>query len=285
MRLTLLCIGFLGAVVPQAGAQEGSKPAPVLQIFRESIKEGRSTAHEKLEAEYAALFRKVNFPGHYIALSAMSGSGEVWFVMPLQSFAASEELDKAMDKEPLKSSTGMMDSRDGELRSGSRIMWAVHRPDLSYGASRFNPAKTRYVVAGTFRVRLGKDEEFASGAKMYLGAHEKANIEECILAYQVVAGAPSGTYLFFTMMESMAAMDGGPERMQKVQQAMGEDNFARLMKGSGDLFASIEDTMFQVRPGMSYPPQSVVDADPAFWKPKPMAKPVSEATRAKNPGQ
>jgi hypothetical protein len=278
MRLTFLGIGVLGLSILPAAAQEGSKPAPVLQIFRETIKEGRGAAHEKLEAEYATAFRKANFPGHYIALSTMSGPAEVWFVMPMASFAASQENDKALEKEPLKGAIAMMDARDGELRANSRAIWAVHRPDLSYRADRFDPVKTHYVVAGTLRVRLGKEEDFVAGAKLYFGAHEKASIDECILAYQVVAGAPAGTYLFFTMLDSMAALDGEPERMQKVRQAMGEENFSRLMKGGGDVFASIEDTMFQVKPGMSYPPQAMLDADPAFWKPKPMAR-VGEATR------
>jgi len=130
---------------------------------------------------------------------------------------------------------------------------------------------------GTYRVRLGHDADFLAGAKTYLGAFEKAHIDECTLGYQVVAGTPSGTYLFFTMMDSMKMLDETPARMQAIMQAMGADNFAQFMKGSGDVFVSMDDTLLEVRPGMSYPPQEFIDADPGFWKPKPAAKPASAA--------
>ena len=276
MRSTLTIAALSGIVLSGLMyAQEA--PAPVIEIFRESIKEGRGAAHEKVEADYAAAFRKANHPAHYVALTAMSGPGEVWFIQPTPSFGATEDYEKASDKEPLKSAVAMLDARDGELRASSRTIWAVYRPDLSYHAEKFNPAKTRYVMAGTFRVRLGRDGDFLAGAKQYLGAFEKAHIDECSLAYQVVAGAPSGTYLFFGMMESMKMMDGQPARMQAVMQAMGESSFAQFMKSTGDLFVSIDDTLLEVKPGMSYAPQSMIDADPGFWKPKPAAKPASAA--------
>jgi hypothetical protein len=277
MRIVCLVVAFAGISVLPVLAQEGSKPAPVLQILRETVKEGRSAAHERVEADYAATFRRTKYPGHYIALAAMSGPGDVWFIEPMPSFAAMEDYDAAMQKEPLKSALASVDSRDGELRAASSSVWAVYRPDLSYRPERFNAAKTRYVVAGTLRVRLGHDEDFLAGAKVYFGGFQKANIDACVLGYQVVAGAPAGTYLLFTMMDSMKVVDGEPARMRAMQQVMGQENFSRLMKGAGDTFASIADTLLQVKPGMSYPPQDMVDADPGFWKPKPMAKPASAA--------
>ena len=277
MRFAFALIAFAGIGVLPALAQEGMKPAPVIEILRESIKQGKTAAHEKVEADYAAAFRKANFPGHYVAMTAMSGTGEVWFIEPMPSFAVTEEYDKASEKEPLKSALAMMESRDGDLRANSRAIWAVYRPDLSYHPEKFNPAKTRYVVAGTFRVRIGHEEEFMGGTKTYFGGFEKANIDECVLGYQVVAGAPAGTYLFFTMMDSMKMLDGGQARMQAMQQAMGQENFSQLMRGTGDVIVSIEDTLLQVKPGMSYPAPDMVKADPDFWKPKAMAKPAAAA--------
>ena len=286
MRLKVTIAALSGVVLSGLSlpvyAQE-IKPAPVINIIREAIKEGRTAAHEKVEGDYAATFRKANHPARYIALEAMSGTGEAWFVEPMPSFAANEDFEKASDKEPLKSALGMMESRDGELRLSSRTIWAVLRPDMSYHADKFNPAKSHYVMVGTFRVKLGRDADFLAGVKTYFGAFEKANIDECILAYQVVAGAPSGTYLFFTMMDSMKVLDEEPARMQSVQQAMGAENFAQFMKGTGDVIVSIEDTLLEVKPGMSYAPQQFIDADPGFWKPKPAAKPASAAPAAPAP--
>lgn len=266
-------------------AQEGVKPAPVLNILREAIKEGKGAAHERVEAEYVAAFRKASFPERYYALATLSGPSEVWFVQPMPSFAANEDYEKAGDKEPLKSTLAMLDARDGELRTSSRGIWAVYRPELSYRPEALNPAMIRYVIAGMFRVRLGREEDFINGAKAYFGGYGKGNVDLCILGYQVTAGAPSGTYLFLTMMDSMKVMDGEPERMKAVKEGMGQENFAQLMKGAGDLFLSIEDTLLEVKPGMSYPPQHVVDAAPAFWRPKPAAKPAAPAPAEKKAGQ
>jgi hypothetical protein len=204
----------------------------------------------------------------------MSGPSEVWFVQPTPSFGVTEDYEKASEKEPLKSGLALLEARDGELRASSRTIWAAFRPDLSYHPEKFAGAKPRYLMAGTIRIRLGRDADFLSGARQYYGAFEKANIDECTLAYQVVAGAPSGTYLFFTLMDSMKVMDGQPARMQAVRQAMGADNFAQFMKGAGDLFVSTENTLLEVKPGMSYPSQQTVDENPVFWKPKPAAKPA-----------
>jgi hypothetical protein len=270
-----LAIGALPAI-----AQEPPKPAPVLQIFRESIKEGRGAAHEKVEGEYAAAFRKANFPGHYVALSAMSGTGEVWFVQPAPSFGATEDWMKAEEKEPLKSAVAMLDARDGELRSGSRSMYAVFHSELSYNLAKFNPYKARFFSVGTYRLKLGQEQAFTKAAQTLFAAYEKANIDECIVGYQVVAGAPSGTYLFIVGMDSLKFMDDAPARSKSLMEAMGEDQFSQFMKGTGDLIASIESTLFQVKPGMSYVGQAAIDADPAFWKPKPAPKPAAAPSAA-----
>ena len=81
-------------------------------------------------------------------------------------------------------------------------------------------------------------------------------------------------------------LDEEPARMQTVQQAMGAEEFSKFMKGAGDIFVSMEDTLLQVKPGMSYPPQSAVDSDPAFRKPRPFAEPAATAAPAeKKTGQ
>jgi hypothetical protein len=272
MRLAIPLLFVTGIGMLPMFAQEEIKPAPVLNIDRESIKEGREAAHEKVEAEWAAALRKANHPAHYYAVSSISGTAEVWFIQPMASFAENEDFEKAEDKEPLKSAIDQLTVRDGELRTGSSTMWAMYRPDLSYQPEKLNLAKTRYVDLGTFRVKLGRDEDFAKSAKAYFDAYGKGKVDLCILGYQVTAGAPAGTYLFFTMMDSMKVLDGNPERMKAVMGAMGQDRYSQMMSGFGDVMVSIEDNLFEVKPGMSYPPQSVVDGDPGFWKPKAPAK-------------
>lgn len=275
-------LAVTGLCILRGYAQE-VKPSPVLNIVREAIKEGRGSAHERVEADYAAAFRKANFPEHYVALASMSGPNEVWFVQPMPSFAINEEYEKAAAKEPLKSALGLLDARDGELRASSRTIWAVYRPDLSYKPEKFGGMKIHYSDVGTFRVKMGRGMDFDEGAKTYFANYGKANVDLCVLAYEVTAGAPGGTYLFFTMMDSMKVLDGDAERSKALMDVMGKEKFAEFMKGMGDVIVSIEDNLFEVKPGMSYPAQSTVDRDPDFWKPKTtaaaaVAQPVRPAT-------
>ncbi len=75
-----------------------AQPAPVIKIDIETVKEGRSAAHEKMEAEWSATLRKAGAPMHYYALDSLSGSSQVWFVQPMPSFAVNEEYERSNAK-------------------------------------------------------------------------------------------------------------------------------------------------------------------------------------------
>jgi hypothetical protein len=258
-------------MVPVFSQEAPAGPPPVLQIQREVIKEGKTAAHEKTEAEFVRAFRKAKFPGHYLAITTMSGAGEVWFLDPYPSFATWEQYQNEQDKEPLKSELEMAEAHDGPLREPGRSMWAVYRKDMSYRPEMLNVGKTRFVTIGTYRVRLGHDEDMRAGAKAILEAYQKGNIEATLLCYQVVEGAASGTYLFFSTMDSLKALDDMPARQRALSEAMGADNYRQLMKGSGDTFVSIDSNLFAVSPAMSYVAKATADQDPEFWNPKPAA--------------
>lgn len=275
MRPILLSVVLAGCVVPLYA--QPTAPPPVLQISRETIKEGKGAAHRKVEQDYTNAFRRNKFPFNYIALSTESGSNEVWFVDAFPSFAAMEESDRLADRAPLKGELELLDARDGELRSNSRSMTAVLLKDSSYmPANGVTLAKTRYVMVATFRVRLGHDEDFRIGGKMFTDAYKKANLNTPLFVYQVVAGAPDGTYLLVNPMASLKEMDEQPAQQKALVAAMGADNFSRMMKGTGDVFLSMESTLFAVSPEMSYMSKAVEDEDPGFWR-----KAVTSAAPAK----
>ncbi|HVP46502.1 MAG TPA: hypothetical protein VMT32_07960 [Bryobacteraceae bacterium] len=264
---------------------ESGGPPPVLQILREAVKQGKGPAHEKTEMEWVRAFRKAKFPGHYIGLDSLSGPGDAWFLEAYPSFAAAAEYREAEDKEPLKSEVESADAHDGALRESSRTMWAVYRPEMSYRPEKLNVGKTRALSIGTYRVKLGHDDDFKAGAKAILDAYQKANIDATLLCYQVIEGAPSGTYMFFSTMESLKTMDEMPARQKALMDAMGADNYRQFMKGSGDIFVSIESNLFTVNPRMSYVSKATEDADPEFWRPKPAAKPAAAEKAKEKTGQ
>jgi len=272
MRKVLgLVVLSAAGMVPVFSQEATTGPPPVIQIIREVIKEGKGAAHEKTEAEFAKAYRKAKFPLHYLALTAMSGASEVWFLDAYPSFAAWEQYQMEQDKEPLKSELAMAESHDGPLREPGRATWAVYRKDMSYRPEKLNVGKTRFVTIGTYRVRLGHDEDMRAGAKAILEGYEKGNIDATLLCYQVIEGVPSGTYLFFSTMESIKTLDDMPARQKALAEAMGADNYRQLMKGSGDTFVSIDSNLFSVNPAMSYVTKATADEDPEFWNPKPAA--------------
>jgi len=266
MRSTLLAVVFAGFAVPLFAQPQAPQ---VVTIVRETIKEGRGAAHLRSEQAYANVFRKHKYPVHYLGMSTTSGPNETWFVNMYPSFAAIEEADRLSGKSPLRQEVEAVETRDGELRVNSRTMTAVYRADLSYRPEdAVTLGHTHYVMVATYRVRLGHEEEFMAGSKMILDGLKKAKLNEPVLMYDVIAGAPTGTYLLVFPMASLTSMDEQPAREKAMVEAIGTENFQRLMKGSGDVFVSMETTIFAVSPEMSYVPKEIEDEDPGFWKPK-----------------
>jgi hypothetical protein len=274
------------ATAQNASAQNHEPPA-VMGIIREAVKEGHSAAHEKVEADWSGAMRKHNVPYHDLALTSMTGPSEALFLLAFKSFAEVEQAGKEMQKPALRAEIDLLEARDGELRSTSRTMYAVYRKDMSYRPELVNIGKTRYVGVTAFRLKLGHMEEFAEGSKKFLGAHEKAGLKEPMVAYQVIAGAPDGLFLFMEPMESLKMIDEMPAHDKAVAEAMGNEEFQRMMNGAGDVFTSIEYSLFAVSPRMSYVSKETEDVDPAFWRPKmsPVKATKTNSTRAEKSGQ
>ena len=284
MKLPVIAAAAVGFYLFPTGAICADPPA-VIQIGRELTKEGRSSAHQKVEADWARAFRKAKFPSHYLALTAMTGPGEVWFLSSYDSFAAMEQSDKLIESGALKNEMDLLEARDGEMRSSSRQMIAVYRKDLSYRPELTKVGSTRYMAISTFRLKLGHLPDFLEGSKHFRTAYEKLNFPRANLVYQVVGGAPQDTFLFFQPMETLKALDSMAQFSQALPKAMGVEEFGRLTKGAGDVFVSIETSFFKVNPQMSYVSKETEDADPSYWRPKAPAKPAAESKPKEKPAQ
>ncbi|HEV3329583.1 MAG TPA: hypothetical protein VG096_01290 [Bryobacteraceae bacterium] len=282
MKMTFLAAAF-AACAPVVFAQSTPENGPpaVLQITREGVKEGKGAAHRKVEQDYANAFRRNKFPFHYLGLTAESGPNEAWFLAAYPSFAAMEEGDKLSQKTPLKNDLELAEGRDGELRSESRSMTAVFRKDLSYMPANALPVgKFRYMEIANYRVRLGQSEAFMAGAKIILDGYRKANIDQSIICYQVISGAPNGVFLFLIPMDSLKQMDKGMANDKALADAVGADVMTRFRKGEGEIFQNMESTLFAVSPEMSYLTKEDEEADASFWRPKVTAARATKETVA-----
>jgi hypothetical protein len=276
---TLLGTGLLCAVF-QLAAQLPTEPPPVLRIFREDIKEGKSAAHEKTEAKFAQAMLKNKYPVNSLAMTTITGTSQAWFLEAHASFASIGQAQAALDSAEF----GMLDTLDAESRASSRSWIAIYRGDMSYHAKELVETlpKARYFNVITFRVRQGKDEEFAAVAKAAVAALAKSGSDLPAVAYQVVSGAPSGMYLLFEPAASLKSLDDQPARSQAFARAMGDSGMKKFMKDVTDAVASTESVLFQFNPKMSYVSKDFAAGDPDFWTPKP-AKTVTSAKSAAKP--
>ncbi len=266
------CLLLSAASVAQQQAPPG--PPKVLQIFREDVKPGKEAAHAKVEAGWPRAFASAKSPTHYLAMVAITGPSEAWFVTGFDSLAAWEKDRQNNDKNAaLTAQLDPLAEKDGELLTGVRSIIAVYREELSYRSTGINIGLMRYFYVTTFRVRPGHDSGFVEANKIIQAAHEKADVPEHWAVYQVISGMPAGTYVVFQPLKSLAEVDAFPQTHGKAyRDATGDDGRKKLSELASAGSLSTETNIFAFSPKMSYPSNETVAADPGFWNPKTVVK-------------
>ena len=284
--VVLILTSALSPTFAQEPAMKG--PPPVLLIVREDIKPGTMGTHNRHSAEFAGIFNKLQTPNHRIALVPVAGSeNEVIYLTGAGSFAELEGIQKATDEKMSAASGNMkadLDRLDKEapaLHAGMRDMLAVLRPQFMYGGP-VNISTMRYMAVTTVRVRLGQEDQYAELVNnMVKAARDKAKAELHIVAYQIIAGSPGPTYMFFRPMKSLAEYDLniGP----RVREAMSDDQKKKADKLAGETMVFSETSVYAFNPQMSYASKEMIAGDPTFWNAKPamMAKPKPKRKMAK----
>lgn len=274
-----LCACWPGAW--RLAAQTAAMPPAVLSVLREEIKPGRTAAHDNFETGYGQAFGQAKWPVGWLGMMAVSGPNEAWFITPYASFAALEKDRQDMEKTPaLQQRLNQLEQGDAEFRANQRTLIAVFNQDLSYHPERLMPGlpKARYFNVLTVRMRPGRDLEFNQAVRGYLAALEKAKSEDSFVTYQVVSGAPGGTFLVFVALKSLAELDGARAREQAVNQALGMEDGQKLLKNIAESFLTTESTLFAFNPKLSYVTPEFAAGDPAFWTPKPAPKKLAAKT-------
>jgi len=282
MRTTLLCTT---AIVFSAWAAEPGQPEPpaVVRVYVEQLKPGKAVVHETSESAFARAFARANYPAHYLALSAMSGPEEVWFVEEFGSFADVEKSVKAADAPALKSDLKAAWAADGELLSGAHSLIGVYRKDISYRdeEAMAGLAKTRYVNVITVRLKPGSEPKLTSTIGELLKIYSNAGMTQPVLVYQVISGAQAGMFLLFEPITTLAEWDKYPAMMQALKNAGGR-KFEALQKDMQEIMTFEEGRLMAISPQMSYVSKQVTAADPDFWIPKAAgAQPTPKRRAAK----
>jgi hypothetical protein len=195
-----------------------------------------------------------------LGATSVTGPSETWSFEMLDSFASMEDLDKALSM----MSTGVPYSDD--VLPPARTLIALYRANLSHRwdeAAKIIP-KARYFLVSIYRIRPGAQTSFADLVKMRTSRFESINFDQPEIAYQIMSGMPSGTFLFITPLVSLATFDDG---LAKTPDGIRE--IAAEQKLAAEVEIGHESFLFRIDPSRSYVSDEFASADPEFWSSRP----------------
>jgi hypothetical protein len=277
MRKSLLFLPLMILSAMPVLAQETRPMGPpkVLLIVREEIKPGMMATHGRHAANFVSIFNQLQTPNHRIAMVPVAGNeNEVVYITAADSFAEIERINKSTDQKlssvngRMRNELDMLDKEASALHAGMRDMLAVYRPELSYNPG-VNIAQMRYFSVTTTRIRPGFDSVYVDYVQKIINvARQKAKPDNLHVAvFQVISGAPAGTYLVFRPMKSLAEMDN-PIGM-RVRAAMSDEQRKDADKAAREAIMSSDISTYAFTPSMSYVQKEFASMDAGFWAPKP----------------
>jgi hypothetical protein len=259
---TILIAGILAFGV---FAQAPTEPAPLIQLIRRPGIDASSIRR------YADARAAVNVLG----MVSITGSPETWLVALHDSFGSIEDVDKVVRPlTPGRTPEDPLDQLPNDVFAISRSLIAYYRPGLSYRpdqAIRVFP-KARYIHATIYRIRPGTEAGFAEVVKLRRGALETTNVDRPDIAYQVISGASSGTYVFLAPLTSLRSLDEGMAKTPVYAESFLAAAANAGSKAAVESEISRVRLLFRVEPGMSYVSDDFASADVEFWRPNNKAQ-------------
>jgi hypothetical protein len=121
-------------------------PAQILQIYRDSVKEGGEAAFKAIEEDAARICADLRFPHPHLAIESLTGPKEVWWLNAFESEAERQQVTVNYAENPaLVAALEGIAKRKEEVTGTPVNVFATYRADLSHGVS-WNPAGTRFIV-------------------------------------------------------------------------------------------------------------------------------------------
>jgi hypothetical protein len=243
---------LLGGILAfSAAAQAPTEPPPILQLIR---RPGAVIAPIRPYADARAAVDA-------LGMVSITGPPEAWQIESHQSFASIEDLDKAV---------GPVAPAQADPLALSSTLIAFYRPGWSYRADqaiRMFP-RAHYFHITIYQVRPDAENDLGELVKLRRIGSDSVNLDRPDLAYQVVSGAPSGTFIFLAPLTSLKTMDEGVAETPVYAEGTAEARAKIASKVSADGEISREHLLFRVEPGMSYVSDDFAEADRQFWRPK-----------------
>jgi len=245
---TILLAGILAL---SAAAQAPTEPPPILQLIR---RPGTVVAPIRPYADARAAVE-------VLGMVSITGLPEAWQIESHQSFASIEDLDKAV---------GPVAPAQADPLALSSTLIAFYRPGWSYRADqaiRMFP-RAHYFHITIYQVRPDAENDLGELVKLRRMGSDSVNLDRPDLAYQVISGAPSGTFIFLAPLASLKTMDEGVAETPVYAEATAAARAKTASKVSADGEISREHLLFRVEPRMSYVSDDFAEADRQFWRAK-----------------
>jgi hypothetical protein len=233
--------------------QTPAEPSALIRIVR-------NAKQDPIRA-YADARTQVNV----IGISSLTGSSESWLVEAHNSFESIEltltalnngrgaEAATTADSLPLSTTT------IGLYRSG-----LSYRPDEAIASM----PKARYLNVSVYRIRSGADLEFTELMRLRRRGLDAVNMDRPEIAYQMISGAPSGTFVFLSPLATLKTLDNGISRLPVYAETMAEAGAEAGRKLAAQIELTREQRLFRLEPGISYVSDEFAAQDPQFWRAK-----------------
>ena len=253
MRTILLAGLFaFGAV-----AQSQTEPSPLVQLTR----------RPGIDATAIRRYVDARVAVNVLGMVSITGPAETWLLASHDSFASIEDVDKAARSVTQARPDDQLDQLPGDLLALSKSLIALYKPGWSYRpdqAIRMFP-KARYIHVTIYRTRPGAQADFSELVKLRRGSFDSINLDRPEIAYQVISGASSGTYLFLAPLTSLKALDDGLAKAPLYAESPSAAKASNKVVAEGEISRS--NLLFRVEPGMSYVSDDFASGDLEFWRP------------------
>ncbi|MBZ5625300.1 MAG: hypothetical protein LAQ69_42355 [Acidobacteriia bacterium] len=261
MRIRLFA-GILAALPVAALAQGPTDPPPIIQLTRKPGIGGKALR------PYSDAKAAVDVVG----LTAVTGLPETWLVELHQTFASIEDLDRGLTSvTPLRPAIDSSGPLQDDVLAPSRTMIATYQPNWSYRpdqAIRLFP-RARYFHVSIYRIRAGTEADYGELVQLRRASRDSVNLDRPDIAYEVISGEPSGTYIFLAPITSLKTFDEGVAATPVYAESLADARSKTRAKVAPDSELGREHLLFRVEPRLSYVSDEFASVDPDFWRPKP----------------
>lgn len=264
MKKAISLILMLFAASICAWAQSTSAPK-ILMLSRVNLKEGRGGDYHKLDRQVRQTVHNSNPNLNWITATAFTGNdNEETYFMFANSYAEIEQNDAAFGKAAgsLFTSADFNQSIAASQESGRTII-ATLRNDVSYNADKFDPANAKFWSVTYRRDKPGSGAQLTSIRQDIIAQMKAANFDAHYLVYEVDFGMPAASYIIVRDLPSLAALD--TEHSKEYQAAVAKNLREQYTAFNHENTLLSETVLYQVKPELSHPAQSLVAANPSFW--------------------